>query len=355
MTRITLADIAQRAGVHTTTVSRAMRNHPALPVATRTRLQNLARDMGYVPDPALAALMAYRRQAAVKPRGYSLAYVTNWFSAKGWMEMPAHQQFHEGAAAKSAALGYQLEHFWLGERDMTPGRLSAILFHRGVSGIILASHRFRPEEELNFDWQRFAAVKIDYHPVHPAIDSVSNDQRAIVQLAVHKTLAAGYRRIGFVLADKFDCGASYAWSAGFLAEQIRMREKDRVPLLRFDTSDTIPGPLTSVQPIHPDVFLRWFRRHQPEVIIGYGPHLRPTLAELDLESPRDVGFVELFLEADDGSTAGVRENCRRVGEVAVDVLVSQIHQNRTGIPPVPTSTLVEGTWVDGASLPPRRP
>jgi LacI family transcriptional regulator len=69
--------------------------------------------------------------------------------------------------------------------------------------------------------------------------------------------------------------------------------------------------------------------------------------------PKDVAFVELFVESEDGSMAGVRENCFRVGEVAVEVLVSSLHQNSTGIPPIATSTLVEGTWIDGASLPPQ--
>jgi len=37
--RVTLADIARKAGVHVTTVSLAMRNHPRLPEKTRQRIQ----------------------------------------------------------------------------------------------------------------------------------------------------------------------------------------------------------------------------------------------------------------------------------------------------------------------------
>jgi len=58
--RVTMRQVATRAGVHSTTVSLALRNHPSLPVETRERLQALAKEMGYRPDPMLGALMHYR-------------------------------------------------------------------------------------------------------------------------------------------------------------------------------------------------------------------------------------------------------------------------------------------------------
>ena len=59
--RVTLADIAKRADVHVTTVSLAMRNHPRLPEETRKRIQALAEEMGYRPDPMMRALVACSR------------------------------------------------------------------------------------------------------------------------------------------------------------------------------------------------------------------------------------------------------------------------------------------------------
>ena len=43
--RVTLADIAAKAGVHVTTVSLALRNSPRLPVATRERIRKLAEQL----------------------------------------------------------------------------------------------------------------------------------------------------------------------------------------------------------------------------------------------------------------------------------------------------------------------
>ena len=75
--RVTLADIARKAGVHVTTVSLALRNHPRLPVATRQRLCALADQMGYRPDPAMRALVSYRQKLRPPHSQLTLAYVTN--------------------------------------------------------------------------------------------------------------------------------------------------------------------------------------------------------------------------------------------------------------------------------------
>lgn len=47
---VRLADIAKAAGVTTMTASRALRNTPHVAAATRHRIQQLAKQMGYVPD-----------------------------------------------------------------------------------------------------------------------------------------------------------------------------------------------------------------------------------------------------------------------------------------------------------------
>lgn len=49
----------------------------------------------------------------------------------------------------------------------------------------------------------------------------------------------------------------------------------------------------------------------------------------------------------------MRQNHATVGELAVEILVGQLHQGKTGIPAVPTVTYVEGNWFDGATLPHR--
>lgn len=346
-----MAEVAKKAGVHVTTVSLALRNHPSLPVATRERLQALAAEMGYRRDPALHALIAYRRQARKRQDEPILAYVTNWGSEWGWKHSVAHDEFYAGAEAKAHDLGYRLEHFWLGEPKLTHQRMSDILYARGITGVIIASHRYEVDTELCFDWPRFSAVKIDFYPHEPTLHNVTNDQRAIVRLAMRRVIASGYRRVGFVFPTAWDRGVDLAWSAGFLAEQQMLAPEDRIPMHLVADAPVVAGePATKGR----EAFERWYRRHRPEALISYGPFVLPHLEALGLKVPSDVAFVDVLLGGEsNGRIAGVRQNSRRVGELAVEILAGQMQQNTFGIPQFPTATLVEGTWFDGDSLPKR--
>ncbi len=349
-----MATIAARAGVHTTTVSLALRNHPSLPLETRQRLQALATEMGYQRDPALSALVAYRRQACPSKSNPLLAYVTNCESRGGWKEHPAHLAFFKGAQRKGAELGYQLEHFWLREEGMSHRRLSRILYARGITGIIFASHENEADVPIDFEWSKFSAVKIDFSPRSQPLHMVTNDHRMIGAVAVQRVMAAGYRRIGFVMPFWWDAFVARAWSAGFLGEQLSLDAAERIPILYYSTPSHCgrQAPISN-HAVPREQLAAWLRAHRPEVIVSCGPFVKAPLAELGVSIPQDIAFVDIFLEHSDGSTAGMHQNCHRVGELAVEVLAGQLQKHLDGLPTIPTATLVEGTWHDGASLPPR--
>ena len=349
---VTMAAIAKRAGVHVTTVSLALRNHPSLPEATRERLRKLAESMGYRPDPGLRALMSYRRNLRQRREVQTLAYVTNWDSRWGWKEFPAHAQFFEGASQRAQELGYALEHFWLGEPQLSERRLGDIFYARGIAGVVLASQRFDKDVRLDFDWTRLTAVKIDYFPHEPQLHIVTNDQRALLRLAARQVLAAGYTRVGLVLHADWDLGTDFSMSTGFIEAQQALPARQRIPIHYIEKTE--PPPEERWGGRAPSAALgAWIRRYRPEAVIGFGPAVLPQLQELGLSVPRDVAFADIFLTQGDGAVAGVRHNCRRVGGIAVELLAGQLQTNNYGLPPFPTATLVAGTWIEGASLPVR--
>jgi LacI family transcriptional regulator len=352
--RVTLSDIAKRAGVHMTTVSLALRNHPRLPEATRTRIQALAREMGYAPDPFLRALVAYRGQIMPRRNTPTLAYVTNWHTRWGWKKVPAHLKFFAGAEAKANELGYQLEHFWLHEAGFTQKRMGRILYARGINGLIIASHSREMGDELNFDWKHFSAVKIDYFPHQPPLHNVTNSQASIIRLAMRKVREAGYRRMGFVVHRGWDHAVDHNWTAGFLGEQQHLPRDDRVPAHVFPEqfpvkrwfNETNASIVADLEP-----FKKWLDRYEPQVVIAKAAYVLPLFEKLSLKIPRDIAFVNLFLDESDGQVAGVRQNHETVGGLAVEILAGQLQHNKFGIPPIATTTFVEGTWFDGASCP----
>jgi len=351
--RITQSDVARVAGVHNTTVSLSLRNSPAIPEATRKRIRELAEKMGYHPDPTLQALVAYRKGRVSNQPRETLAYITNCSTRWGWRALPEHEKAHDGAQRKAAELGYQLEHFWLGEPGMNPRRMSSMLFHRGITGALIAACGESTAALSDFDWSRLSAVKIGCPSHAPALHCVSDDYGGMARLATRRILAAGYERVGLVLPMWWDDIADQAWSGGFFAEQSRLPMEKRVPILRVGGSWR-EWRLAQVGPdcsSETDTFSKWYEAHRPDAIVGFSSTTLNEIERLGLVVPRDVAYVDLCLDRFDLSIAGVRHNPDVTGEVATGLLVGYLQQNLCGLPAVATATMVEGTWVEGASLP----
>lgn len=341
-----MAQIAAVARVHTTTVSLALRNHPSLPASTRERIQALAQEMGYAPDPALRALVAHRRDVSGLGAGHTLAYLTNWPTRWGWKTALSHLQFYTGAEACAKRLGFNLEHFWQGEEHLKDQRLSEILQARGIQGLIIASQQHELDLPIAFDWSRFSAIKIDYFPHEPRIDIVTNDQRNIVRTAFLQLRRRGYKRIALVLRRVWDDCSDHAWSSGFLGEQQFVPAHERIPIHFIEASDSDDAP-----PQLPSELRDLLQKHRPDALLAYGPTVLPALRQLGLSVPRDIAFADICLYQANPEIAGMLQHCHKVGERAVELLAGKIDLNARGIPDIHSITQVDGSWCDGASLP----
>ena len=125
--RVTLRDIARHAGCHFTTVSLALRGRPEIPSRTRERILELARELGYEPDPLLAALASYRHDRRGAHYRATLGWVTNFPTRRGWAEEEIYREYHVGARERAQSLGFDLQEFWLRDDAMTPARASQSL------------------------------------------------------------------------------------------------------------------------------------------------------------------------------------------------------------------------------------
>ena len=75
---VTLAEIARRAGVSVMTVSRALRKQSNISPQTQKRIQVIADELGYRPNPLVSALMTYRRAAKPVESHLSIGFITNF-------------------------------------------------------------------------------------------------------------------------------------------------------------------------------------------------------------------------------------------------------------------------------------
>lgn len=315
------------------TVSLALRDQPELPKSTRERIQKLAEEMGYRPDPALAALNRYRAKVRQTAQGATLAYLTAFETETGWQKCFLQRTF-EGAHKRAKELGYRLEHFWLREPGLTAERLADILQNRGIRGVLVAPLP-RPGR-MEFPWARFSAVAIGPSLVEPVLHSVCNNHYQSMLLALENIASAGHQRIGLILDPEVDQRHQQKYLAAFtMFQQNRCEAETRVlPLLAHPPS----GEIVS----------QWLQTQSPDVVISHDDHGIEWLRQGGAAVPEQVRFVSLIRNGDKSIT-GIETFPEQIAAAAVNRLNQLLHDNETGVPELPTCLMLSGSWIVGTT------
>ena len=332
----TLQDVAEKAGVHRSTVSLALRDNHRISAEVRAKIQRIADELGYRSNPLVTALMRSRRTRRA-PRHVVLAYVTDYPTRYGWRP-PHHDRpdYFPGAAARASELGYKLEHFWLGEPGMTPARFAQILASRGINGLLIG--RLPPgKDEIQLPWEQFSAVALGLTLTKPDLHRVSEDAFASATIAMDTCLAKGFRRIGLVMSEPDDSpNMGDRWLGAYLRFQLRIAPENRIPCCEYPADGDFSGNL-----------LRWWETHRPDVVLA--TRSEPVMAILEASksarAARPTHF-QLVNEKPERGIPGVHLDPGIVGSLAVDMLVGMMHRGETGLPSEPHHVLVPGRWVE---------
>ena len=333
-----MQDIADQAGVSRATVSLALRNHPSLPAATRSRIQRLAEGLGYRPNPLVSALMSYQRGVrAVKPTGTTLAFVSKFSRRDPWRSYLSPDLI-SGAARSAEKQGYHLEEFWMGDLGMSNERFWNVLYQRGIRGMIIAPLP-AAHGHLRFDWSHFSAVAIGYTLAAPDLHRVSTHRYQAMLMAVRHLRRMGYRKLGLALDVNQDARVDHQWAAAFYWEQQKARPHDRTELFVVHSQDWTERN-----------FARWFGKNRPEVVLSYDPAILTWLKKLGKRVPDEAGFVHLWNPDESGQYAGLYHTPPAIGAAAADFLIGLVQRNECGIPKMPQTLLLNAAWIDGATL-----
>lgn len=328
--------VAKAAGVSQTAVSLALRNHPSIPEKTRERIKAIAGQLGYRPNPYIAALMKQvrrRRRVVERP---TIGYLTSHPEKDAWRDRGMFRRNYAGACRRAAELGYKIEEVWLKEPGMTGDRVSKILWTRSIDGVIVAPLP-QGSGHVHLQWERFAAATINYSVTRPRLHRAAYHQMQSMALAVRRLMRMGYGRIGLAMPAEADARADHAWLASFLFHQERCAARDKWGVLVAETW-------------HEAVFRDWYNQWRPDVVISSELAVMQWLGRLGLRIPSDVAFLYLEWGEDESETAGIRQNARMVGAAAVDLVVEQLEHNERGLPGSPKVVLVAGEWVDGPTV-----
>lgn len=335
-----MADVARLAGVHGSTVSLALRNHPSIPEATRARVRRAAEQIGYQTHPLVSALMSFRRSAREIPRHTTLAFVTSSRPPNAWRESRTLRDQLAGAKERAQMFGYHVEEFPLYAAGMTPARFNQMLRNRGILGLIIAPLR-NESDTVPIEWEHFAAVATAFTLQRPDIPRVGTDHSQSIRLAIAQCRRRGYRRIGLAVERSIMERVEQQWLAGFLVEHAGNSPRSMLAPLIADTWSE-------------STFRKWFKAQRPDVILtgGDSAGVLSWLKRAGVGVPGRVGVASLDLHVRDGSIAGIDQHSEELGAAVVDHLIARLHRNERGAPPQAVRVHVMGEWLEGATIRP---
>ena len=183
--RVTLQIIADHLSVSTATVSLALRGSPLVAEATRTRVQQIAREMGYSYNRSAASLRTDRTNIL----GVGFHDITNPYFA----ELLAAIEETATAHGRSILLGTYAES--LERQDRV---LSTLKEYRPDGMIICAAGGSTPEAFDHLIAAGVPIVQLSREIIGLDLDFVGSDDRQGTVLAVEHLIALGHRRIAFL-------------------------------------------------------------------------------------------------------------------------------------------------------------
>jgi len=337
-----MRDIAKAAGVSVMTVSSALRHHPRVARDTARLVRRTARKLGYRPNPLVSAFISSIRHGKTMKAPPSIALINMYADREATERSPLYQQRLAGAKARCKELGFGFAVVEPVLSGLRGRRLTEVLLYNNFCGLMISTMPVTGMS-IDLDWSLFPAVALGHTMHQPELNRVEVNHFGGMKLVLGRLQALGYQRIGLAtfvessrrIGDRY-LGAYHAFAADLPAAQ-------QVKPLRISRSE-----------ITPKIFSQWMRREKPDVIVDAGQRRYQRLAEaVGLRIPQDVAYVTSNWIESEPYLAGMHQHPREVGAAAVDVLGKHIFGNERGIPSHRVVTLVDASWVDGVTAPPR--
>lgn len=183
---VSMKDIAQRCGVSVATVSKALNGQPDISEETRSRIEDAAREMGYMTNAAARALKTNRTY------NLGVLFVDERRSGLG------HEYFSamlESFKVEAEAHGYDITFI----NHNVGGKRTSYVQHclyRGVDGVVIACVDFTDPQVLELVESGIPLVTID-HVFNNRLAVVSDNVSGLEALVRH-VYGKGHRKIAFL-------------------------------------------------------------------------------------------------------------------------------------------------------------
>ena len=325
--RVGLRDIASVAGVCTMTVSLALRGSPKISVATRDRIQSLADQMGYRPDPELSRLMLHLRSSRTL-RGKVGLVIVDFYPAADFVENPYNRRIREGALQRASELGFSATALHAYDCGFNLKHLLKVVRHRGLDGALLLPSVAPTKLDPSVDWSDVSVVATSNSILAPRFHSVVPHQFANMMRLIETMHARGQRRICAIFDEFFDERTAHNFTAAVNWHQHGQRTL------------VLPGRMHAAEKA--TLVAHWLEKHQPDMVFAQASDaVADALPHLSRSRSRKP-FEIVGLGSPPGACVSyLDERPELVGSGAVDLLAGMIYFHETGIPKHPRTTMID--------------
>ncbi len=340
-TRVTLLDIARKAGVARSTASMALQNHPRIAETTRTLVREIADRLGYRPDPAMTALAAYRQGKRQTRLHAGLALMHNWGGGADVRRVAFWGAVWTAMKGEADRLGYYLDLIEVGPGKTDGPALTRTLRARSIEGVLFLPTRGPDPVHYEVDWNQFVLVGMEFGRPHAHMPHVIRDYFSACSEAYSRLRRAGYERVGLVVSSGFKTEGILPMLGGFTSQQVLDPGLYAIP------------PLVNYSVSQPQPFLRWLKKYKPDAIIDWREKTLHDLQGFRSEAGEMPAFACSLgtLETQKPSLAGVFHSAENIGTEAVRIAHRFLLAGNVGFTSHPLNVLIAGEWHDGESAP----
>jgi LacI family transcriptional regulator len=194
------------------------------------------------------------------------------------------------------------------------------------------------EATLDFDWAAFAPAVIGSAQWTPELHHAGHHHYLAMRMTLERLIAAGFRRPLAILDTEDNERARRAWEAAFA-----VFHPDR---------SAAADLLWSGLPKDRDAVARRMIACRPDALIVSANVILEQLQALKITFPAGMPIVSLYWLPTAPHVGGIDQSFDMVAAHAVDLVVSQLNSNETGVPVWPRMLLFPGRWVDCTGVAP---
>jgi LacI family transcriptional regulator len=182
--RAGIRDVAERAGVSASTVSRILNNTRAIAPEVAARVRRAIAELGYFPDTQARALVSGRSRML----GLIVSDITN----------PFFPELIHGFEHLAVRAGYEI---LLGSTNYDPAEMSNVvrrMLERNVEGVAVMTSEFDEALVARLAERAIPLVFIDVATSGPHVSNIRVDYEPGIRQAIQHLLRLGHRRIAFI-------------------------------------------------------------------------------------------------------------------------------------------------------------